>query len=56
MRIFSMKTVFTYACVKWFYSQSERTYYLNYSIKNHIKYKLLPSVIKREFFTLSYSL
>ena len=35
-----MKTVFTYARVKWFYSQSERTYYLNYSIKNHIKYNL----------------
>ena len=27
------KTVFTYAHVKWFYGQSERTYYLNYFIK-----------------------
>ena len=26
------KTVFTYAHVKWFYGQSERTYYLNYFI------------------------
>ena len=26
------KTVFTYAHVKWFYSQSERAYYLNYFI------------------------
>ena len=28
-----MKTVFTYAHVKWFYGQSERAYYLNYFIK-----------------------
>ena len=28
------KTVFTYAHVKWFYGQSERTYYLNYFIKS----------------------
>ena len=27
-----MKTVFTYAHVKWFYGQSERAYYLNYFI------------------------
>ena len=27
-----MKTVFTYAHVKWFYGQSERVYYLNYFI------------------------
>ena len=27
-----MKTVFTYTHVKWFYSQSERVYYLNYFI------------------------
>ena len=26
------KTVFTYTHVKWFYRQSERTYYLNYFI------------------------
>ena len=26
------KTVFTYAHVKWFYGQSEHTYYLNYFI------------------------
>ena len=26
------KTVFRYAHVKWFYGQSERTYYLNYFI------------------------
>ena len=30
------KTVFTYVHVKWFYGQSERTYYLNYFIKKHI--------------------
>ena len=29
-----MKTVFTYTHVKWFYGQSERTYYLNYFIKH----------------------
>ena len=28
-----MKTVFTYAHVKWFYGQSEPAYYLNYFIK-----------------------
>ena len=27
------KTVFTYTHVKWFYGQSEHTYYLNYFIK-----------------------
>ena len=27
-----MKTVFTYAHVKWFYGQSERANYLNYFI------------------------
>ena len=27
-----MKTMFTYAHVKWFYGQSERAYYLNYFI------------------------
>ena len=27
-----MKTVFTYAHVKWFYGQSEHVYYLNYFI------------------------
>ena len=32
MRRFSMKTVSTYAHVKWFYGQSERVYYLNYFI------------------------
>ena len=31
------KTVFTYAHVKWFYSQSERAYYLNYFIVPYIK-------------------
>ena len=34
-RRFSMKTVFTYAHVKWFYGQSERAYYLNYFIKQN---------------------
>ena len=29
----TVKTMFTYAHVKWFYDQSERTYYLNYFIK-----------------------
>ena len=29
-----MKTMFTYTHVKWFYGQSERTYYLNYFIKH----------------------
>ena len=29
-----MKTVFTYAHVKWFYGQSEGAYYLNYFIIN----------------------
>ena len=33
MRRFSMKTVFTYTHVKWFYGQSECAYYLNYFIK-----------------------
>ena len=28
-----MKTVFTYAHVKWSYGQSEHTYYLNYFMK-----------------------
>ena len=31
------KTVFTYAHVKWFYGQSERTYYLNYCIVKKCK-------------------
>ena len=30
-----MKTVFTYAHVKWFYSQSEHMYYLNYNKKSY---------------------
>ena len=30
-----MKTMFTYADVKWFYGQSECTYYLNYFIMNN---------------------
>ena len=30
-----MKTVFTYAHVKWFYGQSERAYYFNYFIKEY---------------------
>ena len=34
-----MKTVFTYAHVKWFYGQSERAYYLNHFIKNIFKVK-----------------
>ena len=29
-----MKTVFTYAHVKWLYGQSEHAYYLNYFIKS----------------------
>ena len=29
------KTVFTYAHVKWFYDQSERVYYSNYSINDN---------------------
>ena len=28
--------MFTYAQVKWFYSQSEHTYYLNYFIINNV--------------------
>ena len=32
-----MKTVFTYAHVKWFYGQSECAYYLNYFIKYFFK-------------------
>ena len=36
-----MKTVFTYAHVKWFYGQLERAYYLNYFIKFYGKRKLL---------------
>ena len=32
-----MKTVFTYAHVKWFYGQSERAYYLNYFIVKKCK-------------------
>ena len=32
-----MKTVFTYAHVKWFYGQSERAYYLNYFIIYFLK-------------------
>ena len=31
-----MKTVFTYAYVKWFYGQSEHAYYLNYFIYIYI--------------------
>ena len=31
-----MKTMFTYAHVKWFYGQSERAYYLNYFIKIYL--------------------
>ena len=30
------KIMFTCAHVKWFYGQSERAYYLNYFIKNHV--------------------
>ena len=33
-----MKTVFTYAHVKWFHGQSERAYYLNYFINAHVKW------------------
>ena len=33
-----MKTVFTYAHLKWFYGQSERTYYLNYFITCFISF------------------
>ena len=32
-----MVSVFTYAHVKWFYGQSERTYYLKYFIMNNVK-------------------
>ena len=41
------KTVFTYAHVKWFYSQSERAYYLNYFI---IPFLLLPLCSNIKFF------
>ena len=49
--------MFTYAHVKWFYSQSERAYYLNYfikpiilgknrSINNNDKYIIIGTEIK----------
>ena len=37
-----MKTVFTYAHVKWFYGQSERAYYLNYFINSYLKHTYSP--------------
>ena len=57
------KTVFTCTHVKWFYSQSERAYYLNNFIENFVKlvapkgavcllWKLLVS--RRSSFTLDY--
>ena len=44
-----MKTVFTYAHVKWFYGQSERAYYLNYFI-NHFIYQLVDGYPCKNFF------
>ena len=46
-----MKTVFTYAHVKWFYGQSERVYYLNYFI-NHFIYQLVDGYPCKNFFSI----